>query len=187
MPTLEATTTVYREPSVVFDALLDLRRYEGYSDHLTSVTRTGDGGVGTEYELRFEWWLVGYSVRSRVTDIERPERLDFEVTRGIRASGSWFVEPVTAGEDPDGDTEAAARSDDPAGKTGPATTVRFVVEYEPTSVSTGAVNLPSLVSLPWVIDRVAPLVERESEHVVERIVADLEGRERPVELEVSVR
>ena len=178
MPTLEAATTVRRPPDVVFDALLDLRRYEGYSDHLASVTREGDGGVGTEYGLRFEWWLVGYTVRSRVTAVERPERLDFEVTSGIDASGSWHVEPV----------EAADGASEPDGGTGgPASRVRFVVRYDPDSVAGGAVSLPALVSLPWVLDRVAPLVEREAQQVVERVVADLEGERRPVDLEVTVR
>ena len=171
MPILEAKTSVRRGPEAVFDALLDLRRYEAYSDHLAEVTREGEGGVGTEYRLRFEWWLVGYTVRSRVTAVERPERLDFEVTTGIRASGSWHVEPL---EEP------------PEGAAG-ACEVRFVVEYDPDSVSTGAVNLPSLTSLGWVVDRVAPLVEREAERVVERVVADLEGRPRSVDLVVSVR
>ncbi|MDZ7702741.1 MAG: SRPBCC family protein [Halobacteriales archaeon] len=173
MPTLEARTTVYREPEVVFDALLDLRRYEAYSDHLDRVRRQGDGGVGTEYDLRFEWWLVGYTVRSRVTAIERPERIDFEVTSGIRADGSWHVEPVDTAPPEAGD--------------GPATRVRFEVTYDPDSVAGSAVNLPSLMSLSWVVDRVAPMVEREARRVVERVVADLEGEERAVDLEVAVR
>lgn len=173
MPTLEARTTVHREPEAVFDALLDLRRYESYSDHLARVTREGDGGVGTEYRLRFEWWLVAYTVRSRVTAVERPERLDFEVTKGIRADGSWHVEPA---EEPG-----------PDGVDGPATRVRFVVKYDPDSVAGSAVSLPALASLSWVVERVAPLVEREAERVVERVVVDLEGRPRAVDLEVDVR
>ncbi len=168
MPVLEARTTVHRPPEVVFDALCDLRRYEAYSDHLAAVTRSGDGGVGTEYALQFEWWLVTYTVRSEVTGVSRPERLDFAVTKGIAAEGSWHVEPVATGDEP-------------------VTRVRFVVEYDPDSVAGDAVGLPSLVSLSWVVDRVAPLVEREAEQVVSRVVADLEGRKREVELEVTVR
>ena len=171
MPTLEAKTTVRSGPEAVFDALLDLRRYERYSDHLARVTREGDGGVGTEYRLRFEWWLVGYTVRSRVTGVDRPERLDFEVTRGIRAAGSWHVDPV---DEPPAGADAACE-------------VRFVVEYDPDSVASSAVNLPALTSLSWVVDRVAPLVEREAERVVERVVEDLEGRPRSVDLTVTVR
>lgn len=165
---LEARTEVHRPPSAVFDALLDLRRYEAYSDHLDAVTREGDGGAGTEYAMRFAWWRVTYTVRSRVTAVERPERLDFAVTEGIAAEGSWHVEPVADGDEP-------------------VTRVRFVVEYDPDSVAGSAVGLPSLVSLSWVVDRVAPLVEREAEQVVSRVVADLEGRERDVELDVTVR
>lgn len=189
MPTLEAATTVHRPPAAVFDALLDLRRYEGYSDHLAAVTRDGDGGVGTAYDLRFEWWLVSYTVRSRVTAVERPERLDFEVVKGIRAAGSWHVEPVEAPDDASGDATASdGAADAPAsGDEEPSTRVRFVVEYDPDTVAGGAVGLPSLVSLSWVVDRVAPLVEREAQQVVERVVADLEGARRPVDLEVTVR
>lgn len=167
---------VHRPAAVVFDALSDLRRYEDYSDHLVEVERRGDGGVGTEYTLRFAWWLVTYTVRSRVTDVDRPARLDFEVIEGIAAAGSWYVEPVSAsGGDDDADDDAAA------------VRVRFVVEYDPDTVAGSALRLPGLVSLPWVVERVAPLVEREAAGVVERVVQDLEGSRRSVDLEVSVR
>lgn len=168
MPVLEARTEVYRSAEAVFDALLDLRRYEAYSDHLAAVERVGDGGVGTEYTLRFEWWLVSYTVRSEVTAVERPDRLDFAVTKGIQATGSWFVEPVSTGEDP-------------------VTEVRFVVEYDPDTVAGAALSLPALTSMSWVIERVAPLVEQEAAGVVRRVVNDLEGSDRAVDLNVEVR
>lgn len=173
MPTLEARTTVYRAPSAVFDALLDLRRYETYSDHLASVTREGDGGVGTEYRLRFEWWRLSYTVESRVTAVEAPSRLDFTVTRGIAANGSWHVEP--------------AETNSPGWTDEPATRVRFVVEYDPSTVAGSTLDLPAWTSLTWVVDKAAPMVEREAERVVERVVADLEGAERDIELTVTVR
>lgn len=179
MPVLEAETTVHRPPGEVFDALVDLRRYETYSDHLAAVTREGDGGVGTEYGLRFEWWRVSYTVRSRVTAVDRPERLDFDVTRGIAAHGSWFVEPADDGAD-EGSDEAGSPER-------PATRVRFVVEYDPDSVAGGAVSLPALVPLSWVVDTVAPLVEREAAGVVQRVVRDLEGSDRAVDMAVTVR
>lgn len=203
MPVLEAETTVHRPPGEVFDALVDLRRYEAYSDHLAAVTREGDGGVGTEYGLRFEWWRVGYTVRSRVTAVERPECLDFEVTSGIAASGSWFVEPADGaaqeggeatvdGRQDEGSREGARGADveapDEAGSPeGPVTRVRFVVEYDPDSVAGGAVSLPALVPLSWVVDKVAPLVEREAAGVVQRVVRDLEGSDRAVDLAVTMR
>lgn len=165
---------VHRPAEVVFDALSDLRRYEDYSDHLVEVERRGDGGVGTEYTLRFAWWLVTYAVRSRVTGVDRPARLDFEVTEGIAATGSWYVEPISPADGDDDDADDAVR-------------VRFVVEYDPDTVAGSALRLPALVSLPWVVDRVAPLVEREAAGVVERVVQDLEGSRRSVDLEVSVQ
>lgn len=171
MPELEARTDVHRPPDVVFDALLDLRRYESYSDYLASVRRDGDGGIGTTYTLQFTWWLVSYTVRSRVTGVTRPERLDFEVIDGIAADGSWFVEPL--GEHADADE--------------PWSRVRFVVSYDPNSVTSTALQLPAIASMSWVIDRAAPLVEREAEGVVQRVVRDLEGDDRTVDLEVCVR
>jgi len=173
VPRLEARTVVYREPAAVFDTLLDLRRYESYSEYLVRVIRNGDGEDGTEYRLRFEWGPVGYTVRSRVTAVDRPERLDFEVTKGIRAAGSWHVDPA---DEPAPDAVEE-----------PATEVRFVVEYDPDSVAGGAVSLPAFTPLSWVLERVAPLVEREAERVVERVVADLEGQARSVDLQVDIR
>jgi len=166
VPVLEARTTVHRPPEVVFDALSDLRRYEAYSTHLAAVERTGDGGVGTEYDLRFEWWRVAYAVRSTVTAVDRPARLDFEVVRGLAASGSWLVD---------------------AGAADGASRVTFVVRYDPDTVASSALQLPALTPISWVIDRVAPLVEREARGVVERVVRDLEGSERDVDLEVTIR
>lgn len=189
MPVLEAETTIHRPPEDVFDALCDLRRYEAYSDHLAEVVREGDGGVGTEYELQFEWWLVGYTVRSEVTGLERPERLDFEVTEGIAAEGSWYVESkanptaTDEAEPKDGDGNANGRQDNDGG---PVTRVRFVVDYHPETVAESAVRLPSLASLSWVVEKVAPLVEREAAGVVERVVQDLEGSDRAVELDVTI-
>ena len=168
MPVLEARTDVHRPPDAVFDALADLRRYESYSAHLAHVGRDGDGGVGTEYELRFEWWLVTYTVRSTVTGFERPERIDFAVTEGIQAEGSWTLEPV----DRDG---------------GAGTEVTFAVEYDPETVAGSALALPALTSLSWVLDRVAPLVEREAAAVVQAVVRDLESSDRDVDLVVTVR
>lgn len=171
MPVLVARTGVHRPPEVVFDALADLRRYESYSDHLAGVTRTGDGDAGTEYTLRFEWWLVSYTVRSAVTGFERPERIDFAVTDGISAEGAWVLEPIAV--------------DGPGSEGG--TRVTFTVAYDPDTVDESALGLPALASVSWVIDRVAPLVEREAEGVVQRVVRDLESSQREVDLEVTVR
>ena len=48
-----------------------------------------------------------------------------------------------------------------------------------------AVSLPLTVSFGWVLDRVKGLVEEEATRVVRRAVADLEGSQRTVSLDVS--
>jgi hypothetical protein len=45
-------------------------------------------------------------------------------------------------------------------------------------------DLPRFVSLDWVVGKVKPILVEEAERVVERIVADVEGRRREVELVV---
>ena len=61
----------------------------------------------------------------------------------------------------------------------------LVVEYAPDSADEGLLDLPRFVSLGWVVDRVTPKVRAEAERVVRRIVADLEGERRPVEVEIE--
>ncbi|MFB6074474.1 MAG: SRPBCC family protein, partial [Haloarculaceae archaeon] len=120
--------------------------------------------------LTFSWWKLSYTAHSAVTDVDPPRKIDWEVTRDVDARGHWRVERV----DPPPDREHASE-------------VRLRVEFDPDSVRAGAFDLPRLVSLDWVIDRVVPLVQREAERVVERIVADLEGERREVDLEIHAR
>ena len=61
----------------------------------------------------------------------------------------------------------------------------LVVEYAPDSADEGLLDLPRFVSLGWVVDRVTPKVRAEAERVVRRIVADLEGERREVEVEIE--
>lgn len=170
--TIEVTTLVYLPREEVFDFLVDFPGYARYSKHLKNVVQDGDGGPGTRYALRFAWWKLTYTARSEVTAVERPDRIAFRILKDLDATGHWSVEPADVPADAPPDAETASR-------------VRFVVEYDPTSVSAGAVDLPALVNLSWVVDRVRPVVVTEAERVVERVVADLEGRERAVELTVE--
>lgn len=165
MDEIEVRTTVKRPPEAVFPVLRDFRSYPEYSKHLREVTADGDGGVGTAYCLRFGWWKLTYDAHTRVTDVVAPNRLDWEVTRDVAASGRWLVDPV-----------AEDHSD-----------VRFVVAYDPDSVSPSVVDLPRLVSMDWVVDKVVDLIEAEGRRVVERVVEDLEGERRPVEVTVDYR
>jgi uncharacterized membrane protein len=163
---LEVGADVHLPPEEVFGFLLDFPRYANYSEHLDSVESFGDGSVGTDYALTFRWWKVSYTVRSRVTEIGEPERIAFEIVRGLTADGEWLVEPIDGGEH---------------------SHVRFLARYDASTVASDRVSLPSFVSIGWVIDRVMPFITDEAERVVERVVADLEGERRQVDLDVTRR
>ena len=163
MNTVEVSTVVYLPPEEVYEFLLDFPRYARYSEHLTGVRQFGDGTTGTEYALEFAWWKLSYTARSRVTDAERPRRIDWRVVKDIDAVGHWRVDPLD-----DEETE-----------------VTLVVEYAPDSADDDALELPRFVSLEWVVEKVKPKVRAEAERVVRRIVADLEGERRDVTLEIE--
>jgi uncharacterized membrane protein len=165
---VEVTTVVYADRERVYEFLLDFPGYADYSEHLTRVDQHGDGGTDTRYDLRFAWWKLAYTARSEVTDVDPPGRIDWRITKDIDASGHWFVESVDPPED-----EAHA------------TEVRFLVEYDPDSASVGSIDLPRFVSLSWVVEKVKPKIRAEATNIVERVVLDLEGRRRDVELTVD--
>lgn len=159
------STVVYAPREEVFDLLLEFPRYTRYSEYLTDVERDGDGGAGTDYRLRFAWWRLSYTVHSAVTAVERPSRIEWRLTRHLDAEGFW----------------ATAPADPPAGESA-ATRIRFEVSFDPHSAEPDAVSLPRFVSLDTVVDRVRPVVVDEAERVVERAVADVEGRRRDVDV-----
>lgn len=167
MDSVEVSTVVYLPPEEVYGFLIDFPRYANYSKYLRGVDRHGDGSPGTEYDLHFAWWKLTYTARSRVTDVDPPAKVDWEITKDIDAYGYWKVEEITP---PEG-REHASR-------------VRLRIEFDANSVDPSGLDLPRLVSLSWVIEKVKPLIEREAERVVERIVADIEGEPRPVDLTI---
>jgi uncharacterized membrane protein len=161
--TLEVTTDVRVPPTEAYAFLEDFPGYARYSKHLESVRQHGDGGPGTEYDLTFSWWKLSHTIRSRVTDADEPNRLDWEVLGSLAAHGRWVVE----------ETDAGSR-------------VSLVVHYDSGSAE-GVLDLPALASFDWVAERVVATVAEEGERVVERVVADLEGERRPVDLDVRTR
>lgn len=167
MDTIEVSTVVYRPKADVYEFLVDFPRYAVLSEYLREVQQDGDGSAGTNYRLHFAWWKLSYTVHSEVTDLDSPERIDWELTRGLDARGSWVLES----EAPPADRDVATR-------------IRFLVRYDPHSASTERIDLPRFVSLNWVIAKARPLVRREAERIVERLVTELEGESRPVELEI---
>lgn len=168
MHRVEASTTVRRSPGAIYDLLVDFTRYPAYSKYLADVTPHGDGGAGTEYDLTFRWWKLSYTVRSAVTDVEPPRRIEWRIEGRLDAHGEWEIEELD--DVPEG-TDAASR-------------VHFRAWFDPDSVDGNSIDVPSLVSLDWVIERAVPKVRGEAKRVVERVVADLEGERRPVELSI---
>jgi uncharacterized membrane protein len=161
--TVEVSTDIYLPPEEVYEFLLDFQGYAQYSEHLTAVRQHGDGTAGTAYELDFAWWKLSYTARSRVTDVDPPDRIDWRVVKDITAVGRWAVDRV--------DEET--------------TRVTLAVEYAPDSVDPDAIDLPRFVSLGWLVETVKPKIRAEAERVVRRIVADLEGDRRPVDVEIE--
>ena len=174
MDTIVVRTVVYEEPEAVYAFLIDFPRYANYSKYLTDVRRLqGDGGIGTQYGLRFAWWKLTYTAHSEVVDVDPPEQIDWRVIKDIDANGSWRI-------DPHEELPAAAPDDATA-----ACDVALRVEFDPDSADASVLNLPRLVSFGWVLQRAIPLIRDEAERVVQRAVTDLEGRNRSVELTIE--
>lgn len=166
------STVVYLPPRDVYEFLIDFPRYANYSKHLTDVTQDGDGSPGTEYGLELSWWKLTYTARSQVTGVDPPTRIDWRIVKDIDARGRWrVVELDELPADAPTDAETACR-------------VFLEVVFDPESADEKALNLPRFVSLDWVIRKVKPVVVKEAERVVRRIVRDIEGRDRPVHLEL---
>ncbi|WP_254273834.1 type II toxin-antitoxin system RatA family toxin [Haloarcula marina] len=167
MDEIEVTTVVYVPPEEMYEFLLDFPGYARYSEYIDRVERDGDGTPGTCYDLVFSWWKLTYTARSEVTGVDEPERIDWRIVKDIDAEGYWEVDSVPE-EAPDG-VDAASR-------------VVLHIEFDPDSASAGAVDLPRLVSLDWVIEKVKPLIQKEAKRIVQRVVRDIEGRQRDVDL-----
>lgn len=210
---VEVRTVVNADVDDVFDFVLDFPGYAAYSKHLTDVRQRGDGGPGTAYELTFRWWKLGYTAHSTVTDVDRPHRIDWRITKDIDATGYWQVTALAdadssgdadPGAEATGDTgetpgdaaeaggdEAAGDTGEPGGEAGgehpvgmARTEVRLVIEYDASSAQLGSIDLPRFVSVAWVVEKVKPKIRAEATRIVERVVADLEGQPRDVDLDV---
>ena len=189
MDELVVCTEVYADPETVYEFLVDFPQYARYSAYLAEVeTLTGDGGPGTRYALTFSWWKLTYTAHSRVTDVEPPTTIDWTITKDINAGGRWRVTPVATG-DSDHDVDTADTADVGWSEDeldAERCRVALEVEFDPSSASPAALDLPRLVSFEWVLKKAIPLIRSEAERVVERAVRDLEGSSRSVELDVYV-
>jgi len=165
---IEVSTQVYLPPEPIYEFLADFPRYATLSEYLREVRQIGDGTPGTAYHLHFQWWKLSYTAHSKVTDTDPPTRIDWELTKDLDAHGHWRIEPSETV--PEGVEDASD--------------VFLVVRFDPHSAEKGAIDLPRFVSLSWVIEKVKPLVQKEAEAIVRKLVADLEGEERDVDLTI---
>lgn len=163
------STVAYRPPEEVFPYVRSFTDYPRYTDHLEEVRVHGNGGVDSVYDLRLTWWKLSYTARSKVTSITAPESLEWELLNEIDARGEWRVES---------EPEAAPEGVETASR------IYFEAVYDPHSADKSAISLPRFVSFDWVIRKVEPRLLGEAESVVERLVADIEGESRDVELTI---
>ncbi len=175
MKSLEVSTVTYVEADEAYEFLLDFPGYAEYTDYITDVTQDGDGGAGTGYEIEFSWWRLSYTAETEVTNVDSPTEMEWEVQKDIDAKGKWLVEELDEDDFPEDAPEDATD----------ACEVTLVIYYDDGSVSSDAINLPRFVSLGTVIKKVTPIVSQEGEKVVERVVEDLEGEERDVDLNID--
>lgn len=169
MDEVEVSTIVYVPPPEIYAFLADFPLYANYSKHLTEVRTEGDGSPGTEYYITFSWWKLSYTAHAEVTAVDPPTRIDWRLVEDVDAEGYWGIE-AAPDEAPDDET--------------PATRVRLHVRFHPDSADSNTLRLPRFVSLDWVIGKVKPMIRKEAERIVERIVADLEEEPRDVEVTV---
>ena len=163
------STVVHRAPEEVFPYVVSFCDYPRYTEHLESVTKHETDREETVYDLRLAWWKLTYTARSAVIAVEEPRSLEWELIKDINARGEWRVESEP--ESAPAGVETVSR-------------IYFEAVYDPHSADRGAISLPRFVSLDWVIAKVEPRLLREAERVVERLVADIEGEARDVELTV---
>lgn len=165
MGAIAVSTEVYAPATEVFDFLRDFPGYADYSPYLKAVRQYGEGGEGTEYELDAAWWRFEYTARTEVTRIVDGERLEWRTVDDVDAHGVWIV-------------DGSSTSDE-------ATQVTLYIAYHEGSVRSAPIDLPRFLSLETVINRAKPVVRREAEATVERIVADLEGEPREVDIDID--
>lgn len=167
---IEVSTVVYVSPEEAFEFLLDFPGYTAFTEYLEEVRTHGDGGEGTRYDLVLSWWKLSYTANSAVTNVERPERIDWRLVGSLDARGSWLVEPAPEETREEGE---------------PATRIRFQARYDVDSLESAPLNLPRFISTQRVVDRVKPVVFDELGDIVGQVVEELEGEPRAVDVHVS--
>lgn len=163
MDSLVVSTVIRVPPKEAYDFLMDFKGYAKYSDYVEYVSQRGDGGVGTKYGITLAWWKLTYTARSKVTDLDEAKHIKWEIIQDLDANGEWRLEPKEDGKH---------------------TEVTLDVEFYPDSADPKALSIPKLVPMERVVDKARQFVVEESERVLRRVVADLEGSPRSVSFTV---
>jgi uncharacterized membrane protein len=165
---IEARTTLYVAPDVIYEFIQGYEGVSDYSAHLDRVEQDGDGGPGTEYRITFSWWRLSWTSRTRVTEVDPPNRIAWRSVDAVRARGWWGMEPTPEADLPEGRD------------VGTKLTLR--IEFDPATMRGGSIT--RLVPLGRLVERVTPVVRDQCEEVLARVAEDLEGERRSVEYTV---
>ena len=168
METVEASTLVYLSPEEIYEYLVDLRQFEDYSKYITDISREGDEPL-SEYEITVSWWKIGYTARVEITDVEPPNRIDWKLVKSIDANGYIEIEHVPE-EAPEGRPDACR--------------VVFHGEFDPDTVTAESLDLPRVVPVSMLVNKVAPKAEPGARVIIGRIVSNMEGEKRSIDLTV---
>lgn len=151
-------TEVYAPKEEVYDFLMRFEDYGKYSEHVKNVRVVRRDPL--EWEITIKWWKIRYTARSRLTNYVENERIEWEVVKDVRARGVWLLEETEEG-----------------------TKVKLKVWYEPSDAD--KVNPLRFVPTSRLISLVKPVVKREGKRVLRRVVSDLEGKPRKVDLKID--
>ena len=157
MDELVVSTVVYRPRNEVYDFLIRFPQYAAYSDHLREVLTRSESEETEESNTRYGLKFAWWKLTYTV---------ESEVTDTNRPHTiDWrIVENLNA----HGRWRLTKIEDDSFPLTAP-----------------DAADVATRVTFEGVIDRLEPAIRNEAKETVERVVADLEGRTRPVELTVE--
>ncbi|MFB6086100.1 MAG: SRPBCC family protein [Halodesulfurarchaeum sp.] len=151
---IETSRTVKFPPVVVFEEVSDFEAYPAHTPHLESVSRAGDGDVGTEYELRVAALGLSADVRTRLTAVDPPREISWTLLGDLTATGSIEITAI--------ENRAGSRID-------------VWIDYDPESLDSNAISLPFGLSVEWVRSKAEALAKREMERVLDGLLADLEA------------
>ena len=163
-------TVIHAPPSAIYPVLANFERYPRYATHLEWVEPRGEGPAGPQYDLHLSWWRISHTTRSEIVERDPPHRLGWRLTRDVEARGAWELEERPELAPADAET---------------ATRVTFEGRADPTTAETGNLSLPGLLPMDVVIAKARPIVKREVRETVRRLVADVEGHPREVELSLE--